>query len=509
MPAQFDKSLSLIKSKPGIKRDGTKLDGSYYSDGQWCRFRLNKPKKMGGYQEIANGLQGPARGLHIHPSTPQHIATLFSDQGIEVQMIDSSGRAGGLFERTPVDFAAGGSYSWSYDTLFDATGTGVVKLIAHAAQTDWADIDDTTELPVFIGDATGADPLESIPGVVTSGGVVVLQPFLFVYGNNGLIMNSNANQPTGFINNGNGAANAANVAGTKIVRGLPLRGGANAPAGLFWSLDSLIRVSWAGNNTFRYDTVGDTTVLCKNGMIEYDGVYFWPGIDRFLMYNGTIRELPNPMNQDFFFDNLNWAYRNKVWATTVRRWGEIWWHFPKGDSTECNHAIVYNVRENSWYDTPSSRSAGAPAKVLHFPVWADSRSNSDAGEDSHRIYMHETGLDAVFGGNQAAIKSFFETGSISLATDDMPETPNVQTRIAKIEPDFVMSGKMSVEVTGSKNAQGEEVDPTTATFDPGTDVIDIVSQLRVMRLRFTSNESGGDYHMGKTLLHIEPGDPHQ
>ena len=508
MPSQFDRTLSLIRSRAGIKRDGTQLDGNFYSDGQWCRFRLGRPKKMGGYQEIGNGLNGPIRGVHIHPNTPQHIATLFSDSGVQCQLLDSGGRPGGTYDRTPVDFIAAGNYTWTYATMFDATGTPASKVIAHAAATDFANLDGQQNLPVYIGDAAAADPLTDITGVLISGGVVVLQPFLFCYGNNGLIMNSAANNPTDFVD---GDSNAANVSGTKIVYGLPMRGGASAPAGLFWALDSLIRVSYVGGSgKWRYDVMSDrSTVLSSNGIVEVDGVYFWIGIDRFFMFNGVLRELPNPMNQDFFFDNLNWAYRQKVWATTVPRWGEIWWFFPFGDSEECNHAIIYNVREQSWYDTPITRSAGASPKVLHFPVWADSQSNSDISANGYRMYRQETGQDAVLSDNQSAIRSYFETGSISVATDEnMPETMNAQTRIMKLEPDFVMTGRMSVIVTGSSNAQSEVIDEEPVYFDPDTPDVDVVTQRRVMRLRFESNESGGDYHMGMPLLHLEPGDQH-
>jgi hypothetical protein len=66
--------------------------------------------------------------------------------------------------------------------------------------------------------------------------VVVLHPYVFVYGDNGLIKNCVAGNPFDW----NGAdANETNVASTKIVKGLPVRGGSNAPSGLFWALDSL------------------------------------------------------------------------------------------------------------------------------------------------------------------------------------------------------------------------------------------------------------------------------
>ena len=66
--------------------------------------------------------------------------------------------------------------------------------------------------------------------ISVSGGVVVLHPYLFVYGNNGLIQNSTA----GDFNNWVGSdANANNVSTGKIVKGLPLRGGTTSPAAKF------------------------------------------------------------------------------------------------------------------------------------------------------------------------------------------------------------------------------------------------------------------------------------
>jgi hypothetical protein len=55
------KQLFTIMSLPGIKRDGTVLDGDNYSDGQWCRFQRGRPKKMGGFVRVSNQLSGPVR----------------------------------------------------------------------------------------------------------------------------------------------------------------------------------------------------------------------------------------------------------------------------------------------------------------------------------------------------------------------------------------------------------------------------------------------------------------
>jgi hypothetical protein len=85
-------------------------------------------------------------------------------------------------------------------------------------------------------------------------------------------------------------------------------------------------------------------------------------------------DMTNDMNQNYFFDNLNYAQRQKVWGTKVTRFGEIWWFYPRGDSTECNDAIIYNVREKTWYDAGSSvgatRTAGYFSQIFTYPVMA-------------------------------------------------------------------------------------------------------------------------------------------
>jgi hypothetical protein len=282
-------------------------------------------------------------------------------------------------------FTASDFNLWQFDGFFDATGSGNNLLLAHPGQ-NLAQIDSTTTTAVLAGAPGGSVmyPLKDTAGstptgdtISVAGGVVALHPYVFVYGDNGLIKNCSA----GNVFDWNSAdSNETNVSSQKIVKGLPVRGGSNAPSGLFWALDSLIRVSYTpttvGAQTlyWRYDIIGSSTILSSQSVIEYDGIYYWCGVDRFLLYNGVVKELPNEFNQNYFFDNLNYNQRQKVWATKVPRFGEIWWFYPKGDSEECNDAIIYNIRENCWYDAGSaigaSRTAGYFSQVFRFPVMA-------------------------------------------------------------------------------------------------------------------------------------------
>ena len=277
---------------------------------------------------------------------------------------------------------------WQFDSMFDSQGSGNQLLIAHPGQ-NLAQIDAIVNTPVFAGDISGTNmaPLADTAGstptgdlIEVSGGVVVLHPYVFVYGDNGLIKNCVAGNPYDW----NGAdANETNVASTKIVKGLPVRGGSNAPSGLFWSLDSLIRVSYTPTTVtvsgspqtfyWRYDIItSQSSIMSSQCVIEYDGIYYWIGVDRFLLYNGVVKEIKNTFNQNYFFDNLNYAQRQKVYANKVPRFGEIWWFFPSGDSTECNDCIIYNVREDCWYDAGGAlgayRTAGYFSQVFHYPI---------------------------------------------------------------------------------------------------------------------------------------------
>jgi len=302
--------------------------------------------------------------------------------------LGGSGSGFSIKVATITTFTANDLNLWQFDSSFDSQGSGNQLLIAHAGQ-NLAQIDSTALSPVLAGDIFGLtlSPLVDSSGtaptneiIEVAGGVVVLHPYVFVYGDNGLIKNCVAGDPYDW----NGAdSNETNVASTKIVKGLPVRGGSNAPSGLFWSLDSLIRVSYtpttitvgATSSTFywRYDIISSqSSILSSQSVIEYDGIYYWCGSDRFLLYNGVVKEIKNTFNQNYFFDNLNYAQRQKVYANKVPRFGEIWWFFPSGDSEECNDAVIYNVREDIWYDAGealgANRSAGYFSQVFHYPI---------------------------------------------------------------------------------------------------------------------------------------------
>ena len=373
----------------------------------------------------------------------------------------------------------------------------------------------TTTLTTSAAMTTGVVTVTFDNNISVSGGIVMMHPYLFVYGNNGLIQNSAAGDFSNWVS---ADANANNVATGKIVKGLPLRGGTTSPAGLFWSLDSLIRVTYTPSTVnglnfyWKYDLLtSQTSIMSSQCVIEYDGIFYWCAVDRFLSYNGVVQEIPNTANQNHFFDNLNYAQRQKVWCTKVPRWGEIWWFYPRGDATECTDAIIYNVRDKIWYDAGQSigaqRSSGTFSEVFRKPIWGGNVENS---EGKYTLWQHESGVDEVYLTNVNAIRSSFTTNNLGWVTGG-PGNPQLSgdnrwLRVERVEPDFVQNGEMSLYVTGKGYADDVEDISDPYTFDNTTLKIDMREQRRELRLKFESNTFNGDYYMGRILLSADMGD---
>lgn len=600
----------VLRSQPGVKRDGTKFDGEFYTDAQWMRFQRGLPRKILGYRSINKYLTEISRGFTTFTQQLFQYCHSGSANLLERFTIDSSKNSSIISDRTPVNvFATGtvtltGGASGSVDAItvngvnvmsgsvafntsltqtaadvvtninahtstpdYTATSNGAVITISAtvagygpngyvvavttttitssktdmaggsvalepSAQNRWMfqyayDPSTTDNMifahvapngkcicndiggQIFTGDVLGTAPLTSIElpaGANATGGIVMLHPYLFYYGTAGIIGWSVAGNPTDLTGTG---SSTARVWGQKIIKGMPLRGGSgSAPAGLFWAFDAVIRATYVGTPTdFAFDVIAtDTSILSADSVVDYDGVFFWCGVDRFLMFNGVVRDVPNQLNLNWFFDNLNPQQHSKVFAFKVPKYGEIWWCYPRGEATECTHAVIYNVRENTWYDTAlpaSGRSAGVYNNSFYSPILIDAMPSLSG----YRTWIHEQGVDEIDGQTINPIQSYFETADLSA----LPQGTNTYMRITTIEPDFIQNGPMTVQVTGRANARAPEVFSSIFEFpetaaQPYQQIVMLKEQRRELRVRFESNAVGGNYQMGQIIGHVETGD---
>lgn len=514
----------LLNFKPGIARDGTTFDSDQYSDGLWCRFRLGRPRKMGGFRRITNQLDGSPRRIHLFYQNGVVIAHVGTTNGIQkVTFAHQTGELISVVDRTPVSFIPGINIGFTFDAIYDTT-SNAVQIIAHSVPDMGQLATNTTTVPL-IGIITSDDPLVEFSnpgpsdGVWTqpniSGGIVCVQPYVFDFDSSGLVEWSAPNLPLYLgVSGGTSGAGQARISAQKIVAGQPLRGGGvQSPAAIFWSLSEVITASFVGsaNGVFKFNTVSpSSSILSSRAVIEYDGLYFWAAIDRFLVFNGTVTEVPNPTNQDWFFDNLTPNYEDRVFAFKVPRYGEIWWCAPMFGATEPSHAVIFNIRENCWYDTElpnGGRGAAYFAQGFHWPVMGGVEDDGTG----YTLWQHEYGVDEVSGSTSAAIRSYFETGYFGGPKNDPPADQGFSFH--QLEPDFIQTGDLSVYLVGASNARATEhnTDAVPILFTPNVPQEQFASftprqSLRITKLHLESNVVGGNYVCGRNIAHGEPSD---
>ena len=517
----------VLNFRPGIARDGTLFDSDQYADALWCRWRLGRPRKMGGFKQITDLLAGSPRRIHCFYQNGQVIAHIGTTSGIQqVVFAHQTGELISIADRTPPNFTAGFNIGFTFDAIFDTT-SNVVQIVAHFVPDMGQIATVTTTVPV-IGQIDSTTPLIpfSDPGVpmgdggvwtqpAVSGGIVCVQPYVFDFNSYGQVQWSAPNLPLYLgVTGGSSGAGQARISAQKIVAGAPLRGGGTqSPAALFWSLSEVITATFVGtaNGIFKFNTVSpSSSILSSRAMIEYDGLYFWVGIDRFLVFNGTVAEVPNPTNQDWFYDNLTPNFEDRVFAFKVPRYGEIWWCAPMFGNTEPSHAVIYNIRENCWYDTElpnGGRGAGYYAQGFHNPIMTGVTNDGNG----YSLWMHEHGVDEVRGDTYTPIRSYFETGVFGGPKNPQPTDKGLSFQ--QLEPDIQQSGDMTVTLIGSPNARVDGKDAETIPLPaiPNVPQEEFVSfkarqSLRLSRLRVESNTLGGTFISGRNIGHATESD---
>lgn len=492
-----------LQAKPGINRDGTLLTEETYSDGEWVRFYDGRPRKMGGYRRTTKDMAGPIRQMLVWSRKDLNAIYSFSSSKIEMLLVDNNGIGNSVIDRTPASgFTSSALNMWTADTLYDAAGgSAATVVLAHCSQSLTNIDDDAATKPYYGLAASGVAQFAQITGATAvSGGIFAAPPYAVLHGSDGFVQWSDANQPQTY---NAGDAGSARVTGAKIVRGISARGNAG-PAAILWSLDSVIRMDYVGGGAvWRFTPMSSqSSIMSQAGVIEYDGVYFWPGTTRFLYFDNAVHELPNASNLNYFLHGLNYAQRQKVWSLKIPRWGEIWWFYPREQADECDHAVIFNVREKCWYDAALARSAGQHSFALRTPMLAGSAV--EPGETTYGCYQHEYGVDAVVGEQETAIRSNFVTPPIGLPLTQ--EGVNNWLRMTRIEPDFEQVGLMTATVNGMEFPNSAQTSSAEYSFGESTAKIDMREQQRFITVKFESNEAGGDYEAGKPLAHIEQGD---
>lgn len=453
--------------KPGIQRNAGDFQDEYCIDGQWIRFVNGKIRKMKGQKEIFNG---PIVGVDItfldmyFSGTNPVLIYATMNHGL-YRCILNNELSNITNDRRVLDaIECGGDTTRTWQSAkFIMDGVPYIALLSTFNGNNmlsnrngvllWKSMTDNTA--DFVGYIDGL-----IPGNdenVVSGGILYSSPCLYLYGNNGTILRSKTSNPLNFNEmEENSDAQSYKISENKLLFGASIRGGTNAPTFLFWTQNSVIYLTNVADGTNptspiefqREEITTNSSVMSPKSIVQYDSLFFWLGTDRAFVYNGIVESIKNDVNFEWFLENVDLNKRQKIYGYKVARYGEIRWAFPEKRFSNrpeigCTREIVYNVRENSWYDTEIQRDC-----VTIYEATGDIFSYGDSctnypyipANAYKSIWKQETGFYEVRHNNAVqTIPSFFTTPWFGYAAFPPAKDGKVMDKyikITEIEPDF-------------------------------------------------------------------------
>lgn len=507
-PAYMNELGDLINpfsTKPGIDRDNPIGKIKAHIDGQWCRFDNGNARKMGGYVAISPGTQEIIRGLYTVAVDDFTRVFIFRNTGIWQIDIFADGSVSGETNRTPVGWTPPAmgtpdlTFSFDEMTVYDAGSDVNTTYLFVVAPPNSQQINQTTEAPIYMGQVNDTTPFESIDQS-TSGGVIVYEPFVVKFGNNGVIYWSNQ---TGGVPDPLDwpTTNRTAIFSKKILAAKSFPGGI-----LMWTSSELKRVTYdVVLGTFVATPVSTEISLLSPGSIVagHNSTYYWFGKNQTYIYNGVSDTIENGLCRNQFFESLNKQYAGKVFGVYVGDFKEIWWFSPQGNSTECNHLYVFPYKTNDWSDSECWRSAGVGESELDKPLFADSQTNIYSGLPTYSIWMHEMGTDIEVNAIKYPLPSWIQTCQFSLLQGN-PQM-NVEIRISKIEKDIQHTGDLEVQVFTYAYTDSQPYITQEFTFQESTTQQDIQISGRYVSFKYTSNTIGGYYQIGDMRYDYKPG----
>jgi len=483
----------------GFYRNGTDLEqAGRWRDGSLVRWRDNSLRPVGGWQERKTSFcTNPVRGMHAWESNDSSAYLAGGSHDALVAMLGD----GTLDDITPTDLAAGREdaavetgYGYGfYGRGFYGTPRQQLAGSVPAEATTWSldnygeyliacHYDDGRLLEWQLGSGVNAAPIANAP-TNNLGLVVTEERFIFALGAGG---NPRKVQWCDFEDNTLWAPASTNQAGDieltdsgQIMQGIRTRGQT------LILTDTSAHIARYSGPPFVYNFERVSTscgAISRKAASDVDAGVFWMGQRGFFRFDGnSVQEIKCDVF-DYVFGDFNQAQQSKVWSFANGQFGEIWWFYCSGDSTEIDRYVAYDYKEGHWLIGNLSRTSGVQRGVFRYPFMAGHDADSD-------IYEHEVGLNVDSGA------VFAETGPVSLGSGEQIG------KVTQLIPDEKTQG--DVDVTFKTRFYPNAAETTHGPFTPANPT-SVRFSGRQMRMRVEGAKLA-DWRVGNMRIDVKAG----
>tara|TARA_R110000868_G_scaffold221661_1_gene473410 strand:- start:949 stop:3087 length:2139 start_codon:yes stop_codon:yes gene_type:complete len=154
---------------------------------------------------------------------------------------------------------------------------------------------------------------------------------------------------------------------------------------IVWTDSSIYALQYVGAPiVWQVQLVGDNISLIGPAAVALaSGVVYWMGVDKFYMYDGTVKTLDSDLRK-YVYQDINLDQNYQVFAGTNEGFNEVWWFYCPKNSTAIGKYVIYNYIEKVWYYGTMARTAWLDSGLINYPI---------AATYSQNIVNHELGVD--------------------------------------------------------------------------------------------------------------------
>jgi len=190
--------------------------------------------------------------------------------------------------------------------------------------------------------------------------------------------------------------------GSKIVTAMQVR-----QEILVWTDSTLYSLQYLGPPyIWGSQLLGDNiSIAGPNATALASGVAFWMGVDKFYMYDGSVKTLRCDLRQ-FIFEDINKSQFDQVYASTNEGFNEVWWFYCSTGSFVVDRYVTYNYLEDVWCYGTMGRTAWLDSGLRDYPIAAT--YNNNIVNQEFGLNDEETGVAAAI--NAYIVSSEFDIG---------------------------------------------------------------------------------------------------
>lgn len=259
-----------------------------------------------------------------------------------------------------------------------------------------------------------------------------------------------------------------------------------------WTDNSVYLGQYLGQlgQTYRWDRIAENNgIIGPNAVAILDQTAVWIGPDyQFRVWSvGNVPQIiPCPIRNDFA-DNLSEAQGDKIYASTVSKFGEIWFFYPDArDGNENSRYVALSVANGTWFRGQEARTAFIDAGVTGFPIATDPDGTA---------YYQEYGRNA----NGANLDWYLKSSDFYL------DEGGRHMMLRGMKPDFEsQEGAVSLTLFMRKYAQATAVEKGPYTLAAGAGKKDFRASGAVTAIKFSGASNPSFMRLGKPVFDAVP-----